>query len=151
MVGEPSNAASEWTYKTAALLNDRDFMLRDGLSLCTEDFVRYDRRRMTAQPPTDRQGWLHAMLEFEELANGQWPAFELTEVLGVRGRRCVANRWVLTFGDVGELEFIVVGRTNEAIDKNEVIYFFDAEDVEEAIAELDRLHLATNVDDQSGG
>jgi hypothetical protein len=70
MAVEPSNAASELARRNETLLNDRDYMLRDGLSMCTEDFVRYDRRRMTAQPPADRQGWLDAMITFEGLAGG---------------------------------------------------------------------------------
>ena len=114
-------------------------MLRDGLSMCTEDFVRYDRRRMTAQPPADRQGWLDAMITFEELAGGQWPTFELTDTVAIRGRRLAALRWTMGVGEVGEVEFIVVSRANEAADKMEVIYFFDPEDVDEALAELDRL------------
>ena len=137
---EPSNAASELAHRNVTLLNDRDFMRRDGLSLCTEDFVRYDRRRMTAQPPADRQGWLDAMFMFAELAGGQWPTFQLTETVAVRGRRLAANRWTVGVGEVGEVEFIVVSRANEAVDKNEVIYFFDPEDIDEALTELDRLH-----------
>lgn len=123
-----------------ALLNDRDFMLRDGLSLCTHDFVRYDRRRMTAQPPADRQGWLEAMITFEELAGGHWPTFDLTETLAVRGHRLAANRWTMGLGESGEVEFIVVTRANEPVDRMEVVYFFDPEDVDAALAELDRLH-----------
>ena len=137
---EPSNEASEAAYTNMRLLNDRDFMLRDGLSLCTEDFVRYDRRRMTAQPPADRHGWLGAMLAFEELAGGQWPSFELTETVAVRGRRLAANRWTMTLGESGELEFIVVTRCDEAVNKMEVIYFFDPDGLDKALAELDRLH-----------
>ena len=91
-------------------------------------------------PPADRHAWLGAFFEFEELANGQWPTLTLTETLAVRGRRLVANRWTMQLGDVGELEFIVVARANEAVDKMELIYFFDDEDVDAALAELDRLH-----------
>lgn len=146
---EPSNAASELAARVMPLLNDRDFMLRDGLSLCTDDFVRYDRRRITAQPPTDRQGWLDAMFTFEELAGGQWPTFEIGETVAVRGHRLAANRWTMGLGEVGEVEFIIVARANEAVDKQEVIYFFDPEDLDEAVAELDRLYAAVERGDQS--
>jgi hypothetical protein len=125
-------------------------MLRDGLSLCTEDFVRYDRRRLTAQPPTDRQGWLDAMFTFEELAGGRWPTFELTETVAVRADRLAVNRWTMRLGDVGEVEFIIATRTNEAIDKMEIIYFFDPEDMDEALAELDRLHAEIEDPSSSG-
>ena len=106
----------------------------------TEDFIRYDRRRMTAQPPADRQGWLDAMLTFEELSGGQWPTFELTDTLAVRGHRLVANRWTMGLGEAGQVEFVVVTRADEAVDKMEITYFFDPEDMNDALAELDRLH-----------
>ena len=140
MGDEPSNAASELAYRTMTLMNDREFMLRDGLSLCTEDFVRYDRRRITAQPPADRQGWVDAMFTFEELAGGLWPTFDLTETVAVRAGRLAVTRWTMSLGDIGEVEFIIAARTNEAIDRMEVIYFFDPGDMDEALAELDRLH-----------
>lgn len=149
MTGEPSNAASERGHEFAALLNDRDFMVRNGLSLCTDDFVRYDRRRVTAQPPADRQGWLDAMFTFEELANGQWPTFELTETLAVRGNRLVVARWTMGLGEMGVIEFIVVTLTDEAVERNEVIYFFDDDDIDAALAELDRLHSAIESGDRS--
>ena len=95
---------------------------------------------MTAQPPADRHGWLDAMITFEELAGGQWPGFDLTETVAVRGRRLAANRWTMRLGQSGEVEFIVVTRTDDAVEKLEVIYFFDPEDLDEAVAELDRLH-----------
>ena len=145
---EPSNEASEFAYRSVELLNDRDFMVRNGLSLCTEDFIRYDRRRMTAQPPADRQGWLDAMLTFEELSGGHWPTFELTGTLAVRGRRLAANRWTMGLGEAGEVEFVVVTRTDEAVDKMELIYFFDPEDTSPALAELDRLHAELESDGQ---
>ena len=140
MGSEPSNEASEYAYRCAELLNDREFMVRNGLSLCTEDFIRYDHRRMTAQPPADRQGWLDAMLTFEELSGGQWPTFELTATVAVRGRRLAANRWTMGLGEAAEVEFVIVTRTDEAVDKMDLIYFFDPEDVKDALAELDRLH-----------
>lgn len=138
---EPSNEASEVAYRNMRLLNDRDFMLRDGLTLCTEDFVRYDRRRMTAQPPADRRGWLDAMITFEELAGGQWPNFDLTETVAVRGRRLAITRWTMSLGQSGEVEFIVVTRTDDAVNKMELIYFFDPEDLDAALEVLDRLHV----------
>jgi len=140
MGSEPSNEASEFAYRAVAMLNDREFMVRNGLSMCTEDFVRYDRRRMTAQPPADRQGWLNAMLTFEELSGGQWPTFELTSTLAVRGNRLVANRWTMGLGGAGEVEFLVVTLTDQSVERNEIIYFFDPEDTNDALAELDRLH-----------
>ena len=149
MDGEPSNAASELAYRNMRLLNDRELMVRDGLSLCTEDFVRYDQRRMTAQPPADRQGWLDALVTWEELAGGRWPTFEITETLAVRGRRLAANRWTMGLGTVSEVEFIIVVRANEAVDQAEVFYFFDPEDADEALAELDRLHAEIKVEDPS--
>lgn len=132
-----------------AKLNDRDWVLSDGLSLCTEDFVRYDRRRLTAQPPADRQGWRDAMLDFEELAGGRWPMLEVTETVAVQGRRLAATRWMMNLGDSGEFESIVVTRCNERVDKMEVTYYFGPEQLDEALAELDRQQSAIIGDDEN--
>lgn len=136
----PSNASVAAARRQVPLLNDRDFMVRQGLSLCTEDFVRYDRRRLTAQPPGDRQAWLDAMFAFEELAGGSWPSFEMTEVIAVRGDRLILARWTMGLGTAGEIQFAIVTQLDESIDKIQIICFFDPEDVDVAIAELDRLH-----------
>lgn len=103
---------------------------------------------MTAQPPADRQGWLDAFFSFEELAGGHWPTLEVTDTLAVRGNRLVANRSTIGLGETGEVEFVVVTRTDEAVDKIEFIYFFDPEDINEALAELDRLHTEIEVEGQ---
>ena len=115
MGSEPSNEASEYAYRCAELLNDREFMVRNGLSLCTEDFIRYDHRRMTAQPPADRQGWLDAMLTFEELSGGQWPTFELTATVAVRGRRLAANRGTMGGGEGADGEGVGVTRSGGGV------------------------------------
>ena len=52
-------------------------------------------------------------------------------------------------GEASEVEFIIVVRTDEAVDKLEVIYFFDPEDADDALAELDRLHAQDNLENPS--
>ena len=122
-----------------ALLNDRAFMDREGVSLFTADFVRYDRRHVTPQPPCDAETWVGEQFVLEQLA-GEWPTYELAEVVAVRGDRLSVSRGVVHLGDVATMEFIVVAGIDEAGERAQIGYYFDPEDVDRAIVELDRLH-----------
>ena len=140
MDGEPQNAASDINRRWAELLNDREFVVREGLSLATPDYVRVDRRRVTAQPTvTGAQAWLDGLFELEKLT-GEWPRYECRKILVVRGERLCVAHWVLGLGQSAEMEFVLVGRMDVACERPEYACFFDPEDVDRAIAELDRLY-----------
>ena len=49
---------------------------------------------------------------------------------------------------LGEYDDIVFFQFDIAVDKMEVIYFFDPEDVDEALVELDRLHAGVESGDR---
>ena len=55
------------------------------------------------------------------------------------GRLCLAP-WVSQNRDAAGMEFIAVGRVDEAGERAEAAYYFDVEDVESAIAALERQH-----------
>lgn len=138
MEGEPRNAAANLARHWVVLLNDRDRFVEEGLSLVTPDFVRYDERRLTAQPPVvGGQAWVDGVIELEQLA-GEWPRYEVTKVLAVRGDRLAATHWVLRFGETAEMEFITVFRSDKACERGEVTYFFDPK--ARAVSQLDTLH-----------
>jgi hypothetical protein len=145
--GEPRNAASDINRRWAGLLNDRDFVVRQGSTLATPDFVRYDKRRLTAQPTViGVEAWLDGLFELEKLT-GNWPRYELRKILAVRGERLCASHWVLRFGESAEMEFVLVGRVDEACERPDLTCFFDPEDLDLAIAELDRLHAELESED----
>lgn len=76
----------------------------------------------------------------------------VSEVLAVRGERLYACRVRIEGGD-NEIEQIVVEQMDEAVQKTELRALFDADDVDAAIAELDRLHqqLAGGEPSELGG
>lgn len=135
---QPQNAASAFVHRTAVILSDLERTRREMLATVTPDFKRYDRRRITSQPTVDAQGWLRAILEFENLT-GEWPTVETPEILAVRGDRLCASHWVLRFGE-SRLEFLIVSQVEgTGENRGELGAFFDPEDLDAAIAELDRL------------
>lgn len=121
------------------MLNDREFVVDGARSVLAPGFVRIDRRRLVAQPPADREGLLASGLEIEQLV-GEFPRVTLLETLAVRGDRLVATRVLNRLGDRGEYHLVVVSQFDPAVEKLELTIYFDPEDAELAMAELDRLH-----------
>ena len=148
MEGEPRNACSDLARRAADWLNDRDFVEREGETMVTSDFVRYDHRRVTPQPPVGPKEWVAGLFELEKLT-GDWPIYELVEVLAVRGDRASATHWVLQFGEFAEMEFIAVESCDQQRERLVELHFFDPEDVDAAVAQLDRMHAETEGRDSS--
>lgn len=136
---EPTNSAAEFSRYGVGMLNDEEFVRREGLSLVTPDFIRYDRRRLTSQPPADRHEWLVALVSFGEVS-GSWPEYSVAEVVSVRCERLALFNLRARFADGSEIRFLIVTRTDETHERWELSIFYDPEDVELAAAELDRLH-----------
>ena len=107
--------------------------------MVTRDFVRFDHRRVVAQPPVGARAWVAGLFEWEKLT-GEWPVFELIEVVAVRGDRTCASHWVVRAGALAEMEFLVVNASDQKGERFATIHFFDPEDIDAAVAELDRLH-----------
>ncbi|MFW2336057.1 hypothetical protein [Ilumatobacter sp.] len=143
---EPRNLATEVTRRSVGWLNDRDFVAREGETMVSPDFVRYDHRRVVAQPPAGPKDWVAGLFAWEEIT-GEWPTYELSEILAVRGDRTCACRWVMHFGDF-EAEYVVVNASDRAGERFATIRFYDPEDIDEAMAELDRLHAEIEADDE---
>jgi hypothetical protein len=139
MDGEPRNAAVDLVAPFLRHLNDRDVFVNEGLSLVTADFVRYDERRLTAQPIASGRGWVDAVIDLARVA-GEWPRCELTEIVAVRGDRLCAAHWSARFGGGAEIELITVVRVDETCQRFQALYYFDPEDRDRAIARLDELH-----------
>ena len=137
---EPSNAASERARHLIQLLNDRDRMMSDrSRAIFAPGGIRYDHRRVIAQPPADGDQWFDQILGLEALI-GRWPRLTVTEVLAVRGDRLVASAMEFELGEMGRLDYIMVSRYDEMVDRIEVVHQYDPEQRDEALAQLDRLH-----------
>ena len=139
MDDEPANAAAEVVGRLVGLLNNDEFVRRNLLSMPAPGFIRHDRRRVTPQPPADGEGWVATLVNLAELL-GEGATYQLREVVATRGERLVA---VHTMGGVpgaAELEFIGVVGIDEELERIEIVTFFDPEDADLALAELDRLH-----------
>jgi hypothetical protein len=143
---EPRNLATEVTRRSVGWLNDRDFVAREGETMVSPDFVRYDHRRVVAQPAVGPKEWVAGLFAWEEIT-GEWPTYELSEILAVRGDRTCACRWVMHFGDF-EAEYVVVNASDGTGERFATIRFYDPEDIDEAMAELDRLHAEIEADDE---
>jgi hypothetical protein len=122
------------------LLNDRALALSDDFAgLAAPGFTRIDRRPLIGMPPTDVEGYRQSHLALEELA-GQWPSYHFHEVLAVRGDRLAAVRVSISVGEQGSLEQITLSQIDRDLQMCELLVIFDPDDLEVAIAELDRLH-----------
>jgi hypothetical protein len=128
------------------LLNDRDRMMSDkARGLFAPGGVRYDHRRLIAQPPADVDQWFDQIVGLEALI-GRWPRFTYMGTLAVRGDRLVASKLNFELGDLGRLDYILVTRLDEMVERTEVVHQYDPEQLDEALAKLDHLHAELGVD-----
>lgn len=109
------------------------------------DFVRIDHRRVIAQPPTGAEAWVAGLFDLEKVA-GSWPFYEIIEIVAMRGNRTCASRWVVHLGDF-EVEYLVVNACDLGGERFAAIHFFDPEDLDAAMVELDRLHAELEAGD----
>lgn len=135
--GKPRNAASDFARYGFSQMHEPDFIagLADRLS---DEFVFEDRRKMLGLGESDRSELSEGYLLLHDLGG---PArVEVQEVLAVRGRRLVALRVRHTFTDQDiYLESIFVIQYDRPVFLTERTVLLDSENVEEAIAELDRM------------
>jgi hypothetical protein len=129
-----------------ALLNDRDQVMSGAIAdLYAPGFTERDHRRLAFRPSDEVDQLGDDLRQYEELT-GQWPRFSVPEVLAVRGDRLVAYRLTMKLGEMGVRELIMVQRFDEPVERGEVSHMFDPEDVDEALALLDRLHAELGAD-----
>lgn len=136
----PRNEASDRAYEGFHLLGDREYLeaLRaDPGGWCSPDLVREDRRRLVGAPTT------RTLLEFVEQAitwldlSGRTPTFSIEGVVAVRGQRCALIHCRVAYGDT-TTDFLNAFR-NGTSRETQIAVLFDLDDMEAAIAELDRL------------
>lgn len=139
MGGEPSNAASVALRLNFRALNRMDSAPEDVGAFITGDFVHEDRRRGVSFPKLDAASHQRFVESAWQTGAGR-PAFEVSEVLAVRGDRFAAARIRIDYGNGMLLEAIHVLALDATLRLTQREVDFDLDDVDGAIAELDRLH-----------
>jgi hypothetical protein len=139
---EPSNAASTSLRNTYALLSEAasapsEKWVRAGL---TDDFAYEDRRSGPSFPDADAESMPKIVLSMWQTGAGQ-PRWS-TETLAVRGEGFAAVPMQVDYGNGMMREYIVVVALDATLHRLHRQIIFDRDDVDGAIAELDRLHAA---------
>jgi hypothetical protein len=142
---EPSNAASEALRVNFRALNDLESAPRDVRAFITDDFVHEDRRRGVSFPTVDAGSHQRFVDSAWQTGAGR-PRFEVSEILAVRGDRLVAALIRIDYGNGMLLEAIHVFALDATLRLGQREVDFDHDDVDGAIAELDRLHAQADGD-----
>ena len=145
MSDERSNAASELARLAFAFLNDGappEDVVRAWL---TDDFTYEDRRSGPSFPAADAESVPKYVLSMWQTGAGQ-PRWE-TETLAVRGERFAAMAIHTDYGNGMLLDSIDVFGLGAALSLLQRQVSFDRDDVDGAIAELDRMQ---SEDDANG-
>lgn len=141
MIGEGSNAASEWlrvgwsilsTVETAPTFDQ----LRPFIS---DDFSSEDRRRgRPTFPNADADAYARELVSFWQTGVGM-PHGKVREVLGVQGERFAACVVELDYGNGMTATWIQVVALDANLRVCQREIAFDVDDIEGALAELNRL------------
>lgn len=112
-----------------------------------DDYVREDRRRLVGVPSSDREDWFESIQAYWELSKGP-PTFSVAEVVAVRGERLVLFLARVEYEQGPSTEMLIVyGLSVDMRAQHSVM--FDTDDVDAALAELDRLHAEIEGQDPS--
>jgi hypothetical protein len=139
MAGEPSNAASEWLRNAVRLLNESESPPHEMRSAVADDFTYEDRRSGLSFPNLDAEAFPQFVASTWGTGAGK-PWTEIGEVLAIRGERLAALAYRLDYGNGMVRESIVVIGLDATLGLMRRSIEFDVDDVDGAIAELDRLH-----------
>jgi hypothetical protein len=137
---EPSNAASDALRSNLGALNGLESAPRNIRAFLTDDFVHEDRRRGVSFPIVDADS-------HQEFVDSAWqtgagrPEFAAPRILAVRGDRFVAALIRIDYGNGMLLEAVHVFALDATLSLAQREIDFDVDEVDAAIAELDRLHL----------
>jgi len=138
---EPSNAASELIRSASASLS------RSGsppsvemvLAALTDDFSYEDRRSGPSFPDADGESFARGVLSIWQTGADGQPSFE-AETLAVRGERFAAIAFQTDYGNGMQSDYIQVVALDATLTLTQRQVDFDRDDIDGAIAELDRLH-----------
>ena len=149
MESEPSNAASDRIHEVLSLWHDREQMVAGWDEWHTEDFVREDRRRLVSLPPAGRREHLDLQLLWFELGDGR-PMFDAS-VLAVRGEWLALVRASTQYSDGQGREALSVVVFDRSVERSSRHVHFDLDDLDAALAELDRLNAEFEAEETRSG
>jgi hypothetical protein len=140
--GEPRNAASEAVRAGFAnmtrLRELGDTEMRQFRNRFADDYTREDRRRLVGVPSSGREDWFESIQAYWELGMGP-PTFSVAKVLAVRAERLVLFLARVEYPQGPATEMLIVyGLSVDGKAQRSVM--FDADDIDAALAELDRQH-----------
>ena len=137
--GEQTNAASEWWRAANRFLNGRKSPPDDVRSSLTDDFTYSDRSGGSIFPDLDAEGFARFVGAGWAAGAGQ-PVNTVREVVAVRGERVAAVTAYYDYGNGMGREILTVVGLDPSLRRLHRVIDFDADDLDAAIAELDRLH-----------
>lgn len=140
MSEEPSNAASEYLVAACAFLSCGipDWDIRAQL---TDDFHYADHRRGRILGEIDANTWQRFILSTWQTGAGD-PQFAVHGAHAVRGDRFAACRLDVDYGNGWIAESIHLLGLDPTLTLVQTVSDYDVDDIDEAIAELDRLSQA---------
>ena len=103
---------------------------------------------MIALPAADAAAFREQHLAWFEMGTEKL-GIEITEVLAVSGQRLALTRALIGYSSGFPLEMLSVTQWNEGGDRLEKMFQFDGDDVDGALAELDRLRVAVDPQDDA--
>ena len=138
---EPKNAASEWLRLVMAYCNENGAPSDElTLAMLTDDYAYEDRRHSGQSfPNLDAESTPKAVTSLWDSGGGE-PRFTMHEIIAVRGDRIAACRVSADYANGWTTESIQVMELDATLSLLRRWFDFDHDDVDGAIAELDRLH-----------
>ena len=137
MGDEPRNAASEAARILSELILDPE--RSDQLAaMVADEFIAKDHRKLVGAPEMDKAAWLTNSTWFVRTAGGL--ATRQREVLAVRGDRLSLSRYLFEYHDGSLRELLHIGDFGGDPLQLRRLVIFDTDDLDAALAELDRLH-----------
>jgi hypothetical protein len=133
---EPRNSATQASSRYMELFDDPQ-RLDEFRSMFADEFVRVDRRRLIALPAIDKATYFETQLSFAHELGDVTSDYE---VLAVRGERLLLARIERRVGGDFTTEYLVVAQWDVTIPQIQRVVLFEPDDLNLAIAELDRLH-----------
>lgn len=109
--------------------------------IMSEDFVRSDHRTLIALPTANREQFAEQASIWFQMGDGS-PIFEFREALGVAGERLVLCAVWIGYGSGEGVDMLQIIVFDEPVERMEQLISFDIDDVDAALAELNRLHVA---------
>ena len=138
---EPRNSATDRLAIHVAELHRTADLPR---SLYTEDFMSEDRRRVIGAPTADLEDFARNRAVNKELGAVRGLTRRL---LAVAGDRCCCVEHLSMYARGEEIEAIHVLQFDQSIERLRRLVIFDVDELDDALAELHRLHAETTAAD----